>query len=160
MANKQNNTIVSPLSHLSDGIQSMQQGIMSALLNMRVSDFLALNGSQMSLPESTVKSVKSAVKRRRRRSGVKASSNTPMQPRIEAFIKGADDQWRTIADIAERAGVPIPSTTMRDGMVDGYKSRGKTFRPVLKSNGKHARACRYRLISRGKTAQQADKAAK
>lgn len=133
----------------------LEAELVRRMMNMTLADLAKLAGApsvakpakkpvkQKAKPakKPTKKVVKKPVKAKRNRRAL-----TPIRDRIDAFLKGATNEWQSLSFIAAVAGVDMPGGDARRAMLNGYSRDGIDFPPVLEWNGQPTQAARYRLI--------------
>lgn len=113
-------------------IEAMQKQLAERLKSMTVGEIL---GGK--LPKLT-----SAPRRRTKRRQVDTAKKVVNI--IKKLHATSDNQWRTVADLAKRAGISKPGSHTRRMMTRGFRVGGKFQKPLFEGNGRYTVAFRVR----------------
>lgn len=113
-------------------IEAMQKQLAERLQSMTVAEILG-----GSFPKMT-----SAPRRRTKRRQMDTAKKVVNI--IKKIHANSDDQWRTFADLAKRAGISKPGSHIRRMMTRGFRVGGKFQKPLFEGNGRYTVAFRVR----------------
>lgn len=113
-------------------IEAMQKQLAEQLKSMTVGELLG---------EKLPKKASAPARRTKRR---QMDTAKRVVQAIKKMHDAADDEWRTVADLAKRAGIRMPGSHTRRMMLRGFRVGGKFQSPLFEGNGRYTVAARVR----------------